>query len=105
MKILIPFAALAALLPLAPAHAEPATRSQVVAYADLDLASADGRAKLDRRIKRAAAEVCGTASDFDLVGLNDVQECRTRTAEVALTQARAQIAGQRAVQVATIARQ
>lgn len=104
MKTLLPFAALAALLPLTPIQAETPTRTQVVAYADLDLASADGRAKLDRRIKRAAAEVCGTASDFDLVGLNDVQSCRTLTADAALTQARAQTAGNRAVQVATITR-
>lgn len=38
------------------------TRSKVVRYADLDLANAQGRAVLDRRIKVAAREVCTTNS-------------------------------------------
>lgn len=77
MKTLIPFAALAAVLPLVPATAETPARMQVVRFSHLEIASPTGRAKLDRRIHRAAATVCGTASDFDLAGQNEARRCRT----------------------------
>lgn len=83
MKTLIPFAALAALLPLVPATAAPPARSQVVAFDDLDLASPGGRAKLDLRLHRAARDVCGEASSFDLVGQNAVSRCQTDTVAAA----------------------
>lgn len=41
-----------------PAHAE--TVSQKVSYSDLDLTSETGRARLDRRIKWAIRDVCGS---------------------------------------------
>jgi UrcA family protein len=47
-----------------------------VTTADLDLSSEAGRKALDRRIGRAVAELCGQASDADLVGLNAVRKCR-----------------------------
>ena len=64
----------------APARAAPASTGtevvRVVATADLDLSSEAGRRALDRRIGRAVTELCGHASDADLVGLNAVRECR-----------------------------
>ena len=72
-------AALAATLFVAPAMAQqPAGdyRTHVVSYADLDLGTAKGVTTLDRRIRTAVREVCGTASDFDLEGKNNVRACR-----------------------------
>lgn len=63
----------------APALAQPApvtTNVSVVQTADLDLASQDGQRSLQQRLNRAAREVCGTASDADLVGQNKVRDCR-----------------------------
>jgi UrcA family protein len=51
-------AALGLALPAMPAAAAE-TVSQQVVYSDLDLDSAAGQAHLDRRIDRAAREVCG----------------------------------------------
>lgn len=65
----------------APALAE-APSSDVQTYvsyvktADLDLSSERGQRTLDRRVAQAAREVCGTASDVDLVGQNKARECR-----------------------------
>ena len=47
-----------------------------VKTADLDLSSKGGQRTLDRRVAQAAREVCGTASDVDLVGQNKARECR-----------------------------
>ena len=47
-----------------------------VKTSDLDLASERGQRSLDRRVAQAAREVCGTASDIDLVGQNKARECR-----------------------------
>ncbi len=46
---------------------------------DLDLRSDAGRRTLDLRLARAAREVCGTASDVDVVGKNDARKCRDET--------------------------
>ena len=73
MKYLV-LAATAALL-AGPAAAEPVTRSQRVAVADLDLSSAAGAARLGRRIHNSAVELCGTPSQFDLVGQNRRRGC------------------------------
>ena len=107
MKILIPFAALAALLPLASVSAEPPPRSLAVGYGDLDIVSAEGRAKLERRVQRAADEVCGGASDLDLAGQNEMRRCRTETAAIALAKAEAHaqaISNGRTVRVAATGR-
>ena len=56
---------------------------QIVPTADLDLGSAAGRKALDRRIGRAVNELCGQASDADLVGLNAVRECRAEALQQA----------------------
>ena len=82
MKTAISIALLAASLYVVPAFAQdnpPPERSRVVSFADLDLASEAGQSKLDRRIRAAAKEVCGTASDADVEGKNDIRDCRADT--------------------------
>jgi UrcA family protein len=77
-----------AVIKAAPAVAETPgveTNVSLVRTADLDLGSDAGRQRLDLRLARAAREVCGTASDIDLQGKNEVRQCR---ADV-LAQARA----------------
>ena len=61
-----------------PALAEPAPAQAVsiVHTADLDLSTASGREALDHRLVTAAYDVCGTASDVDLAGKNQVRACR-----------------------------
>ena len=66
----------------APALAEaPEAQANVsvVQTADLDLGSPDGPRALDQRVARAAREVCGAASDVDLVGQTTVRPCRPET--------------------------
>ena len=78
--------ATAAALAAFPALAQQPTNVSLVRTADLDLASARDRAKLELRLARAAREVCGTASDADVAGGNDVRRCIDET----LTQAKVQ---------------
>src|SRR4051812_28754853 len=68
----------AAALKAAPALAEPVQPQSVsvVQTSDLDLSSQAGRRELNQRIVIAAYEVCGAASDVDLVGQNAVRQCR-----------------------------
>jgi UrcA family protein len=70
--------ATAAVIKAVPALSEPvpAQNVSVVNTSDLDLSSKAGRAALDRRLVTAAFEVCGTASDADLAGKNQVRACR-----------------------------
>jgi UrcA family protein len=72
--------ATAALLKGVPVLAEPAQGQNVtiVSTADLDLSTTAGRAALDHRLVTAAKEVCGYASDVDLVGKNQVRACRIK---------------------------
>jgi UrcA family protein len=88
----------------APALAEaPVAQTNVslVRTADLDLRSNAGRRLLDVRLGRAARQVCGTASDADLEGKNEVRQCRAevlanartaRDAVLAASQSKAVIA-------------
>jgi UrcA family protein len=80
----------AGLIQAAPAFAQDQVPGQAVVSlvhtADIDVSTADGRRQLDRRLSIAAREVCGTASDADLAGKNDVRACRAET----LAQAKAQ---------------
>ena len=63
-----------------PALAEPpALFTANVEVADLDLRSAAGQRALDRRLAQAVIEVCGTASDVDIEGKNEVRRCRSET--------------------------
>jgi UrcA family protein len=70
----------AAIIKGAPALAEPRSNPDVnvsiVSTADLDLGTKAGQRTLDERLIHAASEVCGTASDFDLAGKNQVRACR-----------------------------
>jgi UrcA family protein len=65
----------------APALAEPVapeaqTYVSYVHTSDIDLRSQQGQRVLDQRLAQAAREVCGTASDVDVKGKNQVRECR-----------------------------
>jgi len=77
-------AGLSTLTAVSPALASGAGVS--VRHADLNLASAAGRAALDRRIDRAARQVCGTALTVELDLAAEIEACR---ADV-LAEARAQ---------------
>ena len=57
----------------------PVIASTIVQTADLDLSSQVGQRALDHRLSQAAKEVCGTASDFDIAGKNEVRRCRVET--------------------------
>ena len=91
----------------APALAEaPASQTNVslVRTADLDLRSAEGQRTLDRRLAHAASEVCGTASDVDVVGKNYVRKCRDETLAKARGQREAIFARRNAVIAVTASR-
>ena len=63
-----------------PALAEaPLVATSIVETADLDLSSQSGQRTLDHRLNQAVKEVCGTASDVDVAGKNDVRRCRVET--------------------------
>ena len=72
--------ALAALTPV-PAVAQDAPFAEriVVRTADLNLGADAGRRTLDHRIALAIVEACGTASNVDVAGKNDVRRCREET--------------------------
>ncbi len=75
---LIAIAAFTSATAAVPALAAPAPAQNVsiVQTGDLDLTTNAGRQALDHRLVTAAYEVCGTASDVDLVGQNKARECR-----------------------------
>ena len=54
----------------------PETVTAHVSYADLNLATAEGRAQLDRRIAGAARGICGAYFPADLRMAALVQDCR-----------------------------
>lgn len=98
MKNLVILAAFAATLagslatsPVA-AQAPASAERVVVSYADLDLSSQAGVARLNRRILTAVQAACGTESDSDPHGKNLIHECRSRTFDQAASQARRAIA-------------
>lgn len=63
-----------------PALAEPVViATSTVRTADLNLSTASGQRALDQRLSRAVKEVCGTASDVDIEGKNEVRRCRAET--------------------------
>jgi len=53
------------------------TRSERVTYADLDLVSIAGQARLQNRIAFAAKSVCDAGSYTDIAMLPVVRECRS----------------------------
>jgi len=78
--ILFAAAALASAISVSPAFAKPATPDvRIVSYADLDLSSSAGQARLERRIQAAVREVCGEAPSFDLARRKAVRDCIAET--------------------------
>jgi UrcA family protein len=80
-RIVIIAAALLAAPLATPASAEPVERTQIVSYSDLDLSRSSDVRRLDGRIGRAISQVCGTASEADLEGRNEVRRCRALVRE------------------------
>lgn len=63
---------------MVPAHAElGAPRSVVVSFADLDLGSEAGQARLDRRIAYAAETVCGPVDMMNYQSRQALAACET----------------------------
>jgi len=79
-KLLFAFAALAAATaaPAAASIAVPAG-SRIVSYADLDLNSPAGRARLEQRIGAAVRVICGEPLRGDLRNERAVRACRAAT--------------------------
>jgi UrcA family protein len=103
-KIVIIAATLLAAPIATEASAEPVERTRIVSYADLDLTQASHIRRLDGRIGRAIAEVCGTASDTDLAGRNAVRRCRALVREsLAAERGQALAAAEKPTQVAIAA--
>ena len=78
--VLFAAATLASALSATPVFAKAATPGvRVVSYADLDLSSSAGQARLEQRINAAVRDVCGEAPSFDLARLRAVKQCRIET--------------------------
>ena len=78
--ILFAAATLAAAITTSPVFARPITPEvRTVAYADLDLSSAAGRNRLERRINAAVRDVCGAVPSFDLARRSLVRDCIAET--------------------------
>jgi UrcA family protein len=94
--------ATAAVIKAVPALAEPvpAQNVSIVRTADLDLTTKAGRQALDHRLVVAAYEVCGTASDADLVGQNKARECRSEVLGAARARGEQLAAGGSPIQIA-----
>ena len=86
--ILTAFAITTGAIKAAPALAQEtaAVNVSLVRTADLNLRSSDGQRQLDHRLASAVREVCGTASDADIEGKNDVRQCRDATLAKAKSQ-------------------
>jgi len=78
IKAIAAACALAATLAAPAANASNQTRTSVkVTYADLNLASQEGRAVLDRRIKHAVEQTCGRTTGH--VGMDKaVRDCQRK---------------------------
>ena len=74
-----------ALLAAMPAAAAPTLEMRVtqVRYADLDIADAQGRAKLDQRLTRAARRVCGPVENRDAREAAEATACQRAALEQA----------------------
>lgn len=88
MKTILILAAAAAAFSASPAIAQDAAGASqlVVSSAGLDLATAGGVARLDRRIRTAVEIACGPTSDADLHGQHVVRQCRIDTLALARAQ-------------------
>ncbi|WP_165356482.1 UrcA family protein [Sphingosinicella sp. BN140058] len=88
MKTLLSLATVGALFTFTPVAAKSVEQPQTarVGFADLDLGSTRGIAELDRRIAAAVQDYCGTASDINVKGKNDVRRCRAEARRFAAQQ-------------------
>lgn len=71
-------------------------RTTTVAFNDLDLTTDTGAATLEKRIKRATKQVCGTVDGGDLAAWVDMQNCRSKAMASAMPKAERAIAYARA---------
>lgn len=55
--------------------------SKTVSYADLDLTTPDGQARLTSRLRQAVQKVCGVANPSDLKEMSAVRRCRRAAGE------------------------
>ena len=101
---LITTAAIKAAPAIAQEPAATETNISRVRTADLDLGSETGQRKLELRLARAAREVCGTASDVDVVGKNAVRKCRDETLAKARAQSESALAARGGVIAVTASR-
>jgi UrcA family protein len=88
----IAVALFAASLVPAPASAQTGPRQVAVSHAGLDLATAKGRAALDRRLLHAARAACGIPSPADLRGRAKLDACVADTIAAAAPRRDAAIA-------------
>lgn len=80
--LLIPTALFFGAAAAQPAIAGTATAPSIaVSHADLDLSVEADRNVLDRRLRTAAREVCGTGFAFDPRSRNAARECQAQTLE------------------------
>ena len=86
-------ALLAASFAALPATAQVSARAPIVInHADLDLSTAEGRARLDLRILHASRTACGTPSPADLRGPARVEACVAEVRAAAAMQRDAAVA-------------
>ena len=55
--------------------------SKAVSYADLDLTTPDGQARLNTRLRHAVQTVCGATNPRDLKEVSAVRRCRRAAGE------------------------
>ena len=55
--------------------AEPGLNRAIVSYEDLDLRSPEGQATLDRRLKKAVADVCRVPHSRSVRAASETQAC------------------------------
>jgi UrcA family protein len=105
MKTILTLAAAAVAFAAAPAFAQSGGATRLtIGYADLDLSTARGVARLDRRIRTAVEVACGPTSDADLHGKNVARQCRVETLALARAQrdtAIAAVSGGSSIQLAS----
>jgi UrcA family protein len=66
------------------AHADEAAPQRSVGYSDLDTGTSAGAAALYRRIKNAAAEVCGPSVTLDLTMVAAAKACQDKAIRTAV---------------------
>lgn len=84
-KIFSPILAAAVVLTMtAPAAAQDASTEptqRIVRYDDLNLASANGRARLETRLRMAANAACGMSSAREMIERTHARQCRDAALE------------------------